>query len=411
MRMLGARGGYAGALSVAVLLLSHLAAAQDVRLAPPPSPRFYGSAEYLNWWVKDAPLPIPLISSGPFSNLGGDLFNSNSVIVYGANQSPGTGGKDHQGFPSFSGGRLTLGYRIDPATGLGVEASGFGLETHDSGIHVQGSDGTIGVGNGFRIPLFNTTPYFTGGPIDTAAGENGFPVYLPGIIGGSAAVSNKLSFWGLDVAGTYDLLQGPNYTVTALGGVRYLDLTEDFDLVDSIYGIGGPFVTQSGTVRDHFGTRNQFFGPMLGVRGTIGWGPISLTATGRVSIGPVWQELNVAGHFDAQNFFVSTANQGIFAQPSNSGRTSSTAFAVNPEFQVKLGYDLRPNIRLTVGYDFLYLSNVVRPGDQLDRNLPKGQVFMQGGPSVVTSTTQPARLFRTTDFYAQGLNAGVTLRF
>ena len=80
-----------------------------------------------------------------------------------------------------------------------------------------------------------------------------------------------------------------------------------------------------------------------------------------------------------------------------------------PEFQLKLGYDLTPQIRFTLGYDFLYLSDAVRPGDQIDRNLPKGQIFAQGGPAI--STTYPARRFQTTDFYAQGLTAGVSLRF
>src|SRR3954453_3006635 len=129
--------------SAAVLtppIASQAATAEDVRLAPPATPGIglYGSAEYLNWWVKDAPLRVPLISTGPASNLNGDLFNSNSTIVYGAPQAPGVGGKDTQDFGSFSGGRLSLGYRIDPVTGLGVEASGFGLQTKDAGIHVGG---------------------------------------------------------------------------------------------------------------------------------------------------------------------------------------------------------------------------------------------------------------------------------
>jgi hypothetical protein len=76
---------------------------------------------------------------------------------------------------------------------------------------------------------------------------------------------------------------------------------------------------------------------------------------------------------------------------------------------VKLGYDITPTIRVTIGYDFLYDSSVIRPTDQINRNIPKGQTFLQGGNTV--STTSPARLFRTTDFFAQGMNLGVTFRF
>ena len=121
------------------------------------------------------------------------------------------------------------------------------------------------------------------------------------------------------------------------------------------------------------------------------------------------QELNVSGAFAAVNYTPASGAQGIFAQPANSGRRSSNAFAVAPEFQVKLGYDLNQSIRVTVGYDFLYLGNVIRPGNQIDRNLPKGQIFAQGGSAI--SSTYPARLFRTTDFYAHGLSAAVSFRF
>ena len=38
-----------------------------------------------------------------------------------------------------------------------------------------------------------------------------------------------------------------------------------------------------------------------------------------------------------------------------------------------------------------------------------GQTFLQGGNSV--STTSPSRLFRSTDFFAQGITLGLTYRF
>jgi outer membrane immunogenic protein len=48
----------------------------------------------------------------------------------------------------------------------------------------------------------------------------------------------------------------------------------------------------------------------------------------------------------------------------------------------------------------LYISSVVRPGDEINRNLPKGQTFQQGG--VPSSTTSPTRLYNTDDFYTHG---------
>jgi Putative beta barrel porin-7 (BBP7) len=107
--------------------------------------------------------------------------------------------------------------------------------------------------------------------------------------------------------------------------------------------------------------------------------------------------------------FASTSGPyGIFAMPANEGAFSQTHFAVVPEVQVKVGYNITPSIAITVGYDFLYDSNVIRPGDQINRNIPKGQTFQQDGTAA--SLTSPARLFRTTDFYAQGISIGLVFR-
>jgi hypothetical protein len=76
--------------------------------------------------------------------------------------------------------------------------------------------------------------------------------------------------------------------------------------------------------------------------------------------------------------------------------------------EFKIGYNVSPNVRLTLAYEHIYYSSVV-PTDQIDRNIPKGQTFPQSAPTI--STTSPAKLFNTTSFYAQGLNVGVEFRF
>jgi hypothetical protein len=80
---------------------------------------------------------------------------------------------------------------------------------------------------------------------------------------------------------------------------------------------------------------------------------------------------------------------------------------VVPEVGVKLGYNVAPALELTVGYDFLFISNVIRPTDQIDRNFSKGLPFLQDP----TATVGPTRRFKTTSFYAQGVTLGVAFRF
>ena len=42
-------------------------------------------------------------------------------------------------------------------------------------------------------------------------------------------------------------------------------------------------------------------------------------------------------------------------------------FAVVPQLQLRIGYEVCPGVRLTAGYDCLWWTDVVRPADKIDR--------------------------------------------
>jgi hypothetical protein len=71
-----------------------------------------------------------------------------------------------------------------------------------------------------------------------------------------------------------------------------------------------------------------------------------------------------------------------------------------------------PQVKLLLGYTFLYVSDVARPGDQVDRvvnrtTLPSSQAFnpFAGGPA------RPSFSFTGSDFWSQGVSFGIGLRF
>lgn len=368
--------------------------------------RGYASGEYLFWWVKGAPIPVPLVSTGPKANEEGFLFNSASLILYGGPHPTATGGDATQDFAPFSGTRLTVGAWLDDDQRFALEGSGFLLERGTASFVARGDDNGF---PGMRIPVFNTVPYSPGSDLDLTMSENGLPVSLPGILGGGVSITHSLRLWGAEATGVVNLYRDSSWAVDGLAGFRYLDLFESLNLQDDLVGLSGPFVGQSGVVRDHFQTRNQFYGGSLGMRGRYLAGPLSVALTGRVALGCSHEVLNIGGEFQAVNFTSVAGPQGIFAQPSNSGRRAADDFAVIPEVQLKLSYAITSWLGASVGYDFLYYSSVLRPGDQMDRNLPKGQIFQQGGTAV--STTSPAPLFNTTDFFAHGLSFGLEFRY
>lgn len=98
---------------------------------------------------------------------------------------------------------------------------------------------------------------------------------------------------------------------------------------------------------------------------------------------------------------------GLFAQPTNMGSYSHDAFTLLPQLELKLAYDLTQNLSLTVGYDLIYWSNVVRPGGQIDTQVNTTQ--SSGG--TLTGVPGPLYKMQQTDLWVQGVSVGGQWRF
>ena len=98
---------------------------------------------------------------------------------------------------------------------------------------------------------------------------------------------------------------------------------------------------------------------------------------------------------------------GLLAQSTNSGRFTRDMFSVVPEIGVNVGYQITDNLTAYVGYNFLYWTNVARPGDQIDRTINISQ--LSGGN--LAGPARPVFTPRATDFWAQGVNFGLAFRW
>lgn len=408
---------------LALVLAAVPARAQDANVTLGlPTTRLYGGVDYLLWRLQGAPLSVPLISTGPISSTHhGFLTSSDTTILYGAPFSPARGGNDTQNFAPFSGSRVTIGGWLDAAHSFALEGSGFLLQQRSAGYAIHSNQDGVPI---IDIPVYNTIPYTPGGgrPGGLPPNEDGLPASLPsdpdrfdgnaGVFAGGVTVVNSLQLWGNGLTGVAVLYRTPRFELSGLAGLQYLNLSEAFGLMYHSNGVSGFYAGMSGIAFDSFKTTNHFFGGTVGARGTYSYGPWSAELTGRIGIGASREILSVDGGFASYNFQsigYKAGSEGVFAQPANEGHFASTRLAFVPEAQFKLGYNVTPSIRLTVGYDVLYDSNVIRPGDQINRNIPKGQTFDQG--VAPPSTTSPVPLFRSTGFLAQGLNIGVSFRF
>jgi hypothetical protein len=358
--------------------------------------RTWVSADYLLWWVKNAPSNFPLVTT------------TNSVALAPGGVPPGALGRpDTQvlfggsnfNYGAFSGGKLTFGTWLDQDNAIGVEASGFFLAQRS--INFSAASNAAGTPQ-YYLPYFNSS----------AGREGSFTLSEPANgLGANGSINfvSSLQLWGAEANSVINLYQTRTSGVMLLAGFRFMDLTESLGASGSGTFFNAPAQIEQFSMG--FNTRNEFYGAQIGARGYWNFGRLSTEVTGKLALGATYQSVNVNGSNTVSGqpagFTNGTFPGFVYAQPSNIGHESRFGFSVIPQVNLKVGYNITTNLRATVGYDFLYWTNVVRPGDQMDRNVNPSQAL--GGNLAGPAT--PARLFQTSDFFANGLTFGLELKF
>jgi hypothetical protein len=358
----------------------------------PDAPGFYARAEYLTWWFKEARLP-PLVTTGPneASGLNGILGMPGTVVLFGGS---GVGGDLR------SGARLTAGAWCDDECEMGVEASGFFLGQRSFRFAANSTQFPV-----LARPFFNLN----------AGAEFAEEAVTPGRSAGGVTVGGPSSLWGAEIDLRCNLCCGCFGRLDFLVGPRYVQLDEGLHIDESLLGLAGAgsFAGSSITVSDRFDTRNLFYGSQVGLDYRLDRGHWSLDLLGKLALGENREMVNITGGqvIVSPAGAVSTFGGGLLALPSNGGHFTRDRFAVLPEVGVNLGWQATDWCRLLLGYNFLYWSSVVRPGDQIDRVLDVTQIPNFGVSAPPTGLGRPAAVVRGTDFWAQGVNFGVEFRY
>jgi hypothetical protein len=390
-----------------------------------PKSRAWLSAEYLLWWTKQSPEPVPLATSRapgaaavpgvpPPGALGG---SGTSVVLGGSPIDLGT----------RYGGRFTAGCWLDCERRLGVEAGYFLLPDRT----VTRSTGTTGLRGSpvLGVPFFDVSGKLsgTGAPGEAVSSPAGPGDGSPSLAG-TFTLATSSALRGAEANGVYTFDEGGSLRVEALAGFRWVQLREDLTFSTARGALpGGPAALLgafSDTV-DAFGTRNDFYGGQVGARAEYAWGKLTARAAAKVALGATHQVADVNGANVTNLFAIAatgptvTVPGGAFAQPSNSGRHARDRFAVVPQVDLSAGYDVTNWARLTAGYSLLYLSDVARPGDQIDRDINPTRTGLSAAqraagvplaPAAV-GPAAPAFSFRGSSYWAQGLGIGLELRY
>jgi len=373
--------------------------------ANPPSfdnNRWFVSAEYLYWWIRDSGVPI-LVTTGPATDPVPGLLNP--VLGPGTEVLFGNDSLDTQG---RSGARFEFGRWFGVARPWALEGGFFflGQRSVNYTASGDGSPGTQIIGR----PFFEVNRGI----------ENIEYVTAPGIAG-DISITGTTNFYGAHADWRRRLWCGPCFRLDGQLGVRFLNLEEDLYIAEQntivgatrftsgANGLVAPLGTTS-TVIDSFKVDNDFYGVMLGLVGEWRKGMWSLQLRGSVSLGETRQRIEIAGGQTVSVPGASTGNfpGGLLARPSNIGEYSNNEFTAVPEVGFNVGCQLTPRLKLFAGYSFLYWGNVARVGDQIDRSVNvAGIPFFPQPPAIPAGTARPMPLLQDTDFWAQGVNVGL----
>lgn len=373
-----------------------------------PWQQLWFKAGYSSWRISDAPLPYPLLTTGT-GPIPGVIGDPNTTILYG---------NSHVDFGSFQGLNLEGGLWLDDQhlNGLGFSLQTFNERSSGATFSSTGSDGVS-----LSRPFFDVTQ-------NLMFQNNVLQVSTVDGRSGSFSVSNTAKFGGFDVYYLRNFWNNCGFTLSGLAGYRFFQLTEHLNMTQVSTTTPGAaaqpllldnIIVDSLTLQDSFSTRNRINGVEIGLKGEWNWGAFFAGGTGKVTLGPNSQTVDINGSTTGTiDGTVTTLPGGLNALTSNRagfvsnmGSNKYSQFIIMPEFGVYVGVQVSPHMRVQLGYDCLYINNVTRPGLQIDPSVnqsfvPSSQFYGDSSGPVAPLITQSKH-----DFFASGVNLSLEFQY
>lgn len=360
---------------------------------PTPCTRVYGRAEYLLWFTKGDPTPALATTSpaGTARANAGVLGQGGTTILFG---------DENMNDSSRSGVRVGLGLGLTPCFAIEMDYIKLGNEVER--FSQNGADGSI-----LARPFFNATTGLQDSNVLT----------LPGQLSGSLDINATNSFESAGIYGRTPVCDlcgicGPMGQVDLIAGYRYARLMDTTDFNSAVVNIGGTVLAlnASQTISEFFQSTNNFHGGDIGFITTFRGPCLSLELLTKVAIGGISRYTLIDGTTvttAAPGQTPITTEGGLLTQRTNIGERRDSTFAVMPELGVKLGYQVRPCMQLTVGYNLLVLNNAIRSGNMIDTTLN----LSQASNGALVGAARPAYAPGTSTFWAQGIAFGMQYNY
>lgn len=352
--------------------------------------RMWASVDYMMLWSKGRELP-PLASTNP-AEVGRGFPGT---ILFGGESI----GEDLR-----SAGRFSLGFWLDPCERVGVGGRFLLSETDQTSFNMASNANGLPV---LARPFFDTglPPQ---GPLDAVIiSSPGQPANV-----GSIADRAANDLMNLDAYLRVLLYQFDNRRLDLLVGYQYSEIRDSLYLTsNSIAGsTPRPF-----TMFDAFDAKNTFHGGVVGLQGDYSFGGLTLSMLSKLGVGNMNRRVRIDGHSTTGgvNFQGGMLAQPVDANGGNMGTYRDDTLSIIPEVEVKLLYEVTRGLELSLGYSFVYWTDVALAGDQIDTTTYNGYAWPQVDRNQFFGGTGNSPNFtgiHDAGFWAQGLTFGVTLK-
>lgn len=431
----------------------------------PPPPSGYGAAstvwftgEYFIGFGTSEHVGFPLLTSGSPGQKGIIGMPTTTTLIGGGNINLG----------GISGFRLGGGFFGDADRRFGFDFSSFYAQpteyskTFDANSGNAGPDQIAGVVSQFGATAGAGIPVLARPFIDTTTGASTSLVVvspdIPGAIPGTsslsvgrASVSVRSSLWSADPSAIFNVFRSDPtrrlmLSFDALAGYKYLQFDEEFvmsshtllrgltpvetfstgpfgvpvsngiTLTPTPVGVGGVTTRSPSSldIADRFVTTNKFNGGNLGFKAEARYGMFTFSTRAMVGIGQMHETLRIRGVTSFQNTDNGRsgfAYGGLYANASNIGTYTNDEFCIIPDLNATVGINLTKSLSMYVGYNVIYISKSIRPGNQLNpvidaSTVPFSQTYGAAGsiPGVMKPMIQQ-------EYWLQGASFGFAFKY
>lgn len=344
--------------------------------------------EYLLWWNKDRFVPALATQSpaGTPAATAGQLGQPSTSILFGNDL---INGGPHSGF------RVSTGKWLDQQQSNGIGFRYFFVAGEED-LNARSSGDPI-----LARPFFNTS----------TNAQDALLVAFPGDSSGSIDVTARNEAGGFDIFVRKLLLSGHCNRFDLIGGYHNSYIEDSVEINSSLTALNGnrvPIDTVIST-RDYFEVNNQFHGGFVGLMAESADGPLSWSTMAKVAFGNMNQEARIRGEATTSIPGAGSAGTpaGLLALPTNIGTFDQDEFAIVPELNVSVRYNVSDRFQVLLGYSFIYWSEVALSGDMIDLNVNTTQI-----DGALVGNASPARQPLQSDgFWYSGLSIGGALRF